>query len=449
MRYFNRLALSFALFYNSNAVAQGVGIGTSTPATSAQLEISSISKGLLIPRMTTTQRTAITSPATGLQVYDITTKTFWYHNGTAWTQMTGAGSGGSNYWVPGYEDAIYSTHTGNTGIGTQYPGYKLHVVGTGYYAGSTKLSFEPGQQGGYYFRGGTLTAASPNLENFSAGIENNNLLIDGAQVQSYVRNINDGAVSDYPRSLTLNPLGGNVGIGTNYTPSLAKLEILTGAESVGLSVGNGTVSLLHFLGGANRSVNSYGGYFGTYTNHPLHFFTNSSWAQLTLLPNGNFGIGITNPGSKLDIKGTVNISHFYWGPQEDVYIRGGKANSKVIINDIEGNVGIGTANTTHKLTVNGAIRAKEIRVNTGWADYVFEKEYQLQSLEDVEKYISEHKHLPGIPPAAILQKEGVDISDIQTKMMAKIEELTLYMIEANKKIEALQQENKLIKAGIK
>jgi hypothetical protein len=104
-------------------------------------------------------------------------------------------------------------------------------------------------------------------------------------------------------------------------------------------------------------------------------------------------------------------------------------------------VGIGTTNPDpfYKLSVNGKIRAKEIRVNTGWADYVFEKKYKLLPLAEVEKFIAQHKHLPGIAPAAVLQKQGVDISAMQTKMMEKIEELTLYLIEANKKIEALEK----------
>jgi hypothetical protein len=185
------------------------------------------------------------------------------------------------------------------------------------------------------------------------------------------------------------PTTSSVGIGTNYSLGFAKLEVKTTPESRGIAVGDGNIGMVHFLGGAGRSINSEGGYLGTNSNHPLHFFTNSSWAQLTLLPNGNLGIGTTNP--------------------------------------------------TYKLSVNGSIRAKEIRVNTGWADYVFTKKYRLKPLAEVENYIKRYKHLPGIAPAAKLQKDGVDISAMQTKMMEKIEELTLYLIQANKKIEALEK----------
>jgi hypothetical protein len=113
-----------------------------------------------------------------------------------------------------------------------------------------------------------------------------------------------------------------------------------------------------------------------------------------------------------------------------------------------GSVGIGTDNPgIYRLAVNGSIRAKELRINTGWADYVFEEGYQLKPLAEVEQFIKAYNRLPGIPAAAILQKEGVDVSEMQTKMMAKIEELTLYMIEADKKIAAL--ERKLKKAAQK
>jgi hypothetical protein len=84
--------ISFLSFFS--LIAQNIGIGTNTPNGSAALDVNSTSKGLLIPRMTSAQRGAIASPATGLMVYDITTNSFWYYNGSGWTNLTvAAGSG--------------------------------------------------------------------------------------------------------------------------------------------------------------------------------------------------------------------------------------------------------------------------------------------------------------------------------------------------------------------
>ena len=77
-------------------------------------------------------------------------------------------------------------------------------------------------------------------------------------------------------------------------------------------------------------------------------------------------------------------------------------------------------------------------MQTAWADYVFDENYQVPNLKDVETFIGQNKHLPGIPSATDIETNGLKVGDVQTKMMAKIEELTLYIISLNKKIEALE-----------
>jgi len=114
----------------------------------------------------------------------------------------------------------------------------------------------------------------------------------------------------------------------------------------------------------------------------------------------------------------------------------------LVMNVNTGNVGIGTLNPTSKLSVNGDIRTKEVVVETGWADYVFDKKYKLIPLSDVEKFIQQNRHLPGIPSAGEIQKNGLSVGEMQTKMMQKIEELTLYIIELEKQVTELKENKK-------
>ena len=111
-------------------------------------------------------------------------------------------------------------------------------------------------------------------------------------------------------------------------------------------------------------------------------------------------------------------------------------------NDIHyntGNVGIGTTTPgSWKLAVNGNIRAKEIKVETGWADYVFKEGYDLPTLEEVEKHIQEKGHLMNIPSEAEVLQNGIQLGEMNKLLLEKIEELTLYIIEQEKRIEALE-----------
>ena len=307
--------------------------------------------------------------------------------------------GGSIGWNENMSH-IYNSNTGNVGIGTMWPGYKLHVNGQGHLYNPAPITFSEGQQGGYYFFGGSLSLSSPNLENFPAGIENNYLAFDGHRMQAFVRRMDDGSVSDYARSITLNPFGGSVGIGTNYPIGYAKLEILTAPESRALSLSDGTVAMVHFLGGNGRGVNGKGGYIGTSTNHPLHFYTNSQWAHMTLLQNGALCFGTL------------------------------------------------TAATGYRLNVAGKIMAEEIRVQSyaTWPDYVFKKDYPLPTLPALEAEINKLGHLPGIPDAQTIEKEGFTLGDMQRRLLEKVEEITLYLIRMEKANQQLRLEINQLKA---
>jgi len=106
---------------------------------------------------------------------------------------------------------------------------------------------------------------------------------------------------------------------------------------------------------------------------------------------------------------------------------------------INNNLGIGTTNPgTYKLAVNGKIRAKEVKVETGWADYVFKEDYDLPTLAEVERHIKEKGHLPNIPSANEVAKNGIQLGEMNKLLLEKIEELTLYTIQQQKEIEKLK-----------
>jgi len=100
-----------------------------------------------------------------------------------------------------------------------------------------------------------------------------------------------------------------------------------------------------------------------------------------------------------------------------------------------GNMGIGTTDTKgYKLAVNGKIRAQEIKVEaSNWPDYVFAKDFKLPSLKETEQHIKEKGHLPDIPSAAEVEAGGIDLGEMNAKLLKKIEELTLHLIEQQKK----------------
>lgn len=106
-----------------------------------------------------------------------------------------------------------------------------------------------------------------------------------------------------------------------------------------------------------------------------------------------------------------------------------------------GGLAIGTTDLRgYKLAVNGSaiFTSVKVKLEQNWPDYVFEKDYQLLSLADLEKFIQQNKHLPDVPSAAEVEKEGLDVGANQAALLKKIEELTLYIIEQNKRIEKLE-----------
>ena len=246
---------------------------------------------------------------------------------------------------------------------------------------------------------------------------------------------------------------GNVGIGT-IAPS-DKLTVETNNNSYGITHRSIQGNILSTrIGGTTAGI-------GTFSPTDMRIFSGGLSRLIISQTTGQVFIGSDQPavGTKLTVQTLNNsdgISHI--GENGNILstrIGGTSAGfgtfsntnmrifcnsfSRIFVAAATGNVGIGTDNPTYKLSVLGNIRSNEVVVETGWADYVFDEKYKLPLLSDVEKFIQLNKHLPNIPTAAEIKKNGLSLGDTQKKMMEKIEELTLYMIEANKKIERLEK----------
>ncbi len=335
---------------------------------------------------------------------------------------------------------------GNIGIGTKSPKSKLEVNGDISLARSKKIKF---------------------LENV------------GGEDRAYIRSTN-GENGDYNslifaigngrESMFLKP-NGNLGIGTKSPES--KFVVMD--NNIGVSIGTGSdISGLGF----NRSVN--GGKIYNSNIHAWQFtarderfslegYNNTSGnSLLNVLKNGNIGIGTKNPKSKLEINGDISLVRSKKikflenvGGEDRAYIRStngenGDYNSLIfaIGNGQEsmflkpnGNLGIGTNKPDSKLTVAGNIHSREVKVTIdAGADFVFENNYNLPPLNEIEIYVKKHKHLPEIDSAKEMETNGLNLAEMNIKLLRKIEELTLYTIEQEKKITKLEKDNLELKS---
>ncbi|RQO69380.1 hypothetical protein DBR43_14940 [Pedobacter sp. KBW06] len=112
----------------------------------------------------------------------------------------------------------------------------------------------------------------------------------------------------------------------------------------------------------------------------------------------------------------------------------------LLISNEQGFYGIGTTSPTEMLSVKGKIRAQEIKVEGGiWPDYVFKKDYPLMTLTQIDSFIKLNNHLPNMPAAKEVEKNGLDLGEMNRKLLQKIEELTLHLIEKDKQIQKLEK----------
>ena len=283
--------------------------------------------------------------------------------------------------------------------------------------------------------------------------------------------------------LYANPTTTKVGIG--ITSPTERLHINSGALKIGnsSSATDRAQNLLKFGDGSYVQIGEWE------ANNTMSFKANNY-----NFTNGNLGIGVTSPQYKLDVNGKMYLhavdwnnglaqSYLQWechklvlGVQSGFYshtyidIMPGSASQGEVFSQLSlyhapntttteerirlwtaGNswinndayFGLGTDAPLCKLDVRGAIRADEILVNTvSGADFVFDKDYKLRPLSEVKTYIQENQHLPEIPSAEEMREEGISLDKMVIQLLQKVEELTIYTILLEEKVNELENNQK-------
>jgi len=164
---------------------------------------------------------------------------------------------------------------------------------------------------------------------------------------------------------------------------------------------------------------------------------------------------VPNAGAALQFTGYSTSTTSYPGPEiKSVLALAGTHNYSSLVlssyydgyqNELtlyDGSVGIGTSTIpNYKLAVNGSVLATSmtVQLQASWPDYVFDENYHLPALEDVKTYVDENHHLPGVPSAADVEKNGLNLGEINNVLTKKVEELTLYMIEKDEELTQQQE----------
>ncbi|WP_338195628.1 hypothetical protein [Flagellimonas marinaquae] len=310
----------------------------------------------------------------------------------------------SSPWNLNGNNIFYSS--GNVGIGTNTPNYELDIAGT---LNATNI----------LVNGTPLENSSSPWTTTGSDISFTTGDVDVATLNATEILLNGTTLVSSPWIVSGNDLSytsGNIGIGT-------------AASGYALDVA-GTINATNFL--VNGSPLSSGSSPWTTSGNDISYAT------------GNVGIGTAASGYALDVAGTINATNFL---VNGAPLSSGSSPWTTSGNDISyatGNVGIGTSNTQgYMFAVAGSMVAESVKVELegNWPDFVFEKNYTLLSLKEVEAFINKNGHLPNVPSAEEIKNNGIDLGEMDATLLQKIEELTLHSIQQQKEIESLKEIN--------
>ncbi len=325
------ICLLFCFCFGHTLFSQSVSINNAgtAPHPSAMLDIAATNKGLLIPRMNTSQRTGIASPATGLQVFDSDTKSFWFWNGTGWVEFSGGSA--SNLWSLNGSH-IFNSNAGNVGIGLNTPGAPLHIKNDNEalrIQGATPyVSFynNSGSLRGFIqqYNDSLLLGTPSSNTNGIIQFYLSNQPVMTMQAQGAVNIGSTNVGFDYaPLTITKDGytyLGFRAGYGTTEIISNNSNILLTpayGTGNVGINTSYASNKLqIGSMGGSNFSTNDFAIGNGTAAMAILQTNTSTlvgSTTDMSFRPRndgtGNFGINVLNPTNHLQI-GSVGTTGF-------------------------------------------------------------------------------------------------------------------------------------------
>ena len=228
---------------------------------------------------------------------------------------------------------------------------------------------------------------------------------------------------------------GFVGIGTGANP-VQPLVVQDPTSGNGTKVLFGNNGILGVYGSADAmlQINSPSNLDGCFVH--LSSGTNASKSELVMAVT-QYGAGLY---SSAGLSGVTRPISLYVGGTEAMRAEVG---GKIRIGAVASTPG------TYKLYVKDGILTEKVKVaidaTANWSDYVFAKGYKLKPLNELDAFIKKNKHLPGVPSAEEMVKEGLDVATMDAKLLEKIEELTLYVIELKKEVEKLKKDQNTLK----